>query len=118
ARRAARRDRLHGAAPAREARPARALGRPAGRTRRLPPPAGAAPRRRRRPAPGPPPRSLRDLCRPPRGARGRRARLGHGDARLRPLLHLLLRALLARVRADPSLLRTACVGAPTTRGMM
>src|SRR5436190_5147494 len=116
ARRASRRDRLHGAASAREARRARALGRRPGRTRRLPPPARAAPRRRRRPACGPPPRPFRDLRRPPRRARGRRARLGHGDARLRPLLHLLHRALRARARAEPPGPRARRAGASARRG--
>src|SRR5438552_26567 len=115
ARRASRRHRLHGAASAREARRARALGRRPGRTRRLPPPARAAPRRRRRPACGPPPRPFRDLRRPPRRARGRRARLGHGDARLRPLLHLLHRALRARARAEPPGPRARRAGASARR---
>ena len=48
------------------------------------------------------PRRRRDLRRPPVARERRRARLGHGHARLRPLLHVLHRALRARPRAQPA----------------
>ena len=106
---------LHGAAPARPpARPC--VGpRPRGRPGRLQEPSRAAAARRpwaRRPhAPG----SRRDLRRPRAQARQQRARLGHGAARLRQVLHLLRGALHPRPRAEPAASRPGPTGGARRR---
>ena len=82
---------------------ARAAGRSPGRARTATATCRRCSRRERaRSARRAAPRQRRDLRRPPGGARARRARLGHHHARLRPVLHVLHRALRARPRAQPA----------------